>query len=319
MAAALLLATSSVLAQPAAATSRIPAVELLSWVRSLASAEFEGRRSGTEGNRKARALIADRLGALRLLPLGDAPGTFIREFRLTARNAPPDTTTPLTDENRGANIVALCRGTGAADGPAMVISAHYDHLGIRDGAMYPGADDNASGVATVLALAARCATKPWTHDAVFAFFDAEERGLQGAKAFVAAPPIPKARIALNVNLDMVSRNAQHELYVAGSAQHPELKPVLETVAAHAPVTLLFGHDHPLARAGATYDWTMQSDHGAFQAQGIRFVYFGVEDHDDYHRPTDTPDKIEPAFFAAAADTILTAIDALDRWLPSLRK
>jgi hypothetical protein len=315
-----LMLVSAVLAAQTKPAERIDASDLMTWVRSLSSAEFEGRRSGTEGNIKARAAIAERLRTLGITPMGDAPNTYIRVFRLTARNAAPDTTTPLTNENRGANVVGLCKGTGAANGPAMVISAHYDHLGIRDGQMYPGADDNASGVATVLALAARCIAAPWTHDAVFALFDAEERGLQGARAFIANPPIPKSRIALNVNLDMVSRNAKHELYVAGTAQHPELGRVLEPIARRrAPISLLFGHDTQSAREGPMYDWTMQSDHGVFHQAGIPFVYFGVEDHEDYHKPTDTADKIDPEFFRQAAETILDSIDALDRWLSSPRQ
>ena len=323
-AAALLVALGFAIA-PASSSSqspvsaRISADDLMQWVRTLSSPEFEGRRSGTEGNIKARAVIANRLRALGLEPLGDEPGSYIRTFRLTARNAAPDTTTPLTNENRGANIVALCRGTGTPDGPAMVISAHYDHLGMRDGTMYAGADDNASGVATVLALAQHCRATPWTHDAIVALFDAEERGLQGAKAFVAAPPIPRSRIALNVNLDMVSRNDKHELFVAGTTGRPDIRAALDAVAARSPVTLRFGHDKPSPAAGAMDDWTMQSDHGAFHAQGIPFVYFGVEDHDDYHQPTDTADRIDPAFFGKAANTILDSIDALDRWLPAPRR
>jgi Zn-dependent M28 family amino/carboxypeptidase len=212
--------------------------------------------------------------------------------------------------------VGLCRGTGAANGPAMVISAHYDHLGIRNGAMYPGADDNASGVAVALALAKQCAAKPWTHDAVFALLDAEERGLQGARALLATPPIPRARMALDINFDMVSRNDRHELYVAGTRQRPELKAVLDPIAARAPVKLLFGHDKPVPSAGPMYDWTMQSDHGVFHQAGVPFVYFGVEDHADYHQPSDTADKIDPEFFRLAAETILDSVDALDRWLAS---
>jgi Zn-dependent M28 family amino/carboxypeptidase len=305
-------------AQPAEPASRISADELMTWVRRLSSPEFEGRRSGTEGNVKARAVIANRLRALRIAPIGDEPSSYIRAFPLTGKTAAPDSTTPLTNENRGANIVGLCRGTGPAGGPAMVISAHYDHLGIRDGVLYPGADDNASGVAAVLALAQWCAKTPWTHDAVFAFFDAEERGLLGARAFVASPPIPESRIALNVNLDMVSRSGRRELYAAGTSRHPELAKVLARVAGRAGVSLKFGHDYPSAADGPMYDWTLQSDHGAFHGQGIPFVYFGVEDHEDYHKPGDTADKIDPEFFRHAAETILDSIDALDRWLPSRR-
>jgi Zn-dependent M28 family amino/carboxypeptidase len=79
--------------------------------------------------------------------------------------------------------------------------------------------------------------------------------------------------------------------------------------------LLFGHDKPAALAGGVDDWTTQSDHGAFHAAGIPFVYFGVEDHADYHRPTDTPEKIDATFLRHAAETILDAVITLDRSLP----
>jgi Zn-dependent M28 family amino/carboxypeptidase len=197
----------------------------------------------------------------------------------------------------------------------MVITAHYDHVGVRDGALYPGADDNASGVAVLIELARHCRRSPWMHDAIFVALDAEELGLQGARAFIASPPIPRERIAINVNLDMVSRNAARELYVAGTYHRPALKSVLEPIAAKAPIKLLFGHDRPKQPAGGHDDWTMQSDHGAFHAAGIPFIYFGVEDHPDYHKPTDTADKIDKGFFGEVAETIRAAITALDRALP----
>ncbi len=193
-----------------------------------------------------------------------------------------------------------------------VVSAHYDHLGIRNGTVFPGADDNASGVAVMLAVAEYCQKAPFRRSVVFAAFDAEEAGLQGAKAFMIAPPVPKERIALNVNLDMVSRNDKREIFIAGTYPWPQLKAPLDEVAKRAPVTVLFGHDKPMPIAGGVEDWTNQSDHGPFNAAKIPFVYFGVEDHADYHKPTDTADKIDRGFFVDVADTVLEAILQLDR-------
>ena len=189
----------------------------------------------------------------------------------------------------------------------LVVSAHYDHLGIRDGQTYHGADDNASGVAMLLAVAERCVAAPFDHTLVLAALDAEEQGLQGGKAFVASPPIARERIALNVNFDMVSRSDKREIYVAGPGRWPALLPLLKAPAARAPITVKFGHD----TGGGQDDWTMQSDHGAFHAAGIPFVYLGVEDHADYHKPTDTADKIDPRFLGGVAAFVLDAIGALD--------
>jgi Zn-dependent M28 family amino/carboxypeptidase len=131
-------------------------------------------------------------------------------------------------------------------------------------------------------------------------------GLLGARAFVASPPIPLARIAANVNLDMVSRNDRDELYAAGAAHYPQMRPLLEGLIPDALVTLRLGHDS----GGGSADWTSQSDHGAFHAVRIPFVYFGVEDHPDYHKPTDTADRIHPGFYHRAVRTIAGFVSRL---------
>jgi Zn-dependent M28 family amino/carboxypeptidase len=285
--------------------TRLSARQLIADVQTLSSPEFEGRRTGTQGNAKARAWIVERFRETGLKPLA---GNFQVAFRFTRNSA----------DATGVNVVGLCKGRGADDG-VMIITAHYDHLGIVNGVFYPGADDNASGVAAILALADWCVARPWTHDAIFVAFDAEEMGLQGARAFVAEPPVAKERLSLNVNLDMVSRSNKGELFVAGTHHRPVLRRILEPIVTRAPVKLIFGHDKPKETGSGLDDWTMQSDHGAFHAAGIPFVYFGVEDHADYHKPGDTADKIEPDFFGRAVGTVLDAVNALDRALPLPRQ
>jgi Zn-dependent M28 family amino/carboxypeptidase len=268
---------------------------------------MEGRRTGTAGNAKARAWILEQFRAAGLQPLGER---FELPFAFERRPQGNTAGDPVTF--KGVNLAGICRGRGATDNGALVLTAHYDHLGIREQAIYHGADDNASGVAVLLALARQCREAPWRHDAVFVAFDAEEMGLQGARAFVADLPTPKDRtLAININLDMVARADKGELFVAGTSHRPALRPILEPVAAAAKVTLRFGHD----TGGGQDDWTTQSDHRAFHDAGIPFLYFGVEDHPDYHRPTDTADKIDPAVFYRVAVTILDAVTAIDRALP----
>ena len=282
-------------AQPAAL--RIDADRLMSTVAVLADPKFEGRAAGSPGGIAARGLIGERFRAIGLEP---SAGGYLVPFTFTRKSATAATV-------NGVNIVGVCPGKDPKL-PVFVVSAHYDHLGIRDGVVYPGADDNASGVAVILELAAYCRKNPFRRSIVFAAFDAEEGGLQGARAFVSKPPLPKERIALNVNLDMVSRSDKREIYIAGTHHTPDLRPTLEAVAATARVKVLFGHDRP---GSGSDDWTVQSDHYAFHTAKIPFVYFGVEDHPDYHKPTDTADKINRAFFVDVAETILSAILALD--------
>jgi Zn-dependent M28 family amino/carboxypeptidase len=292
------------LAQRAASNPVFTADELMSSVSTLAAPTMEGRRTGTPSNARARSWILEQFKAAGLIPFGasyELPFTFQRRQQGDAQPA----------DIAGVNLAGVCRGSGAKNDAAMVVTAHYDHVGVREGATYYGADDNASGVAVLVALARQCRQSPWMHDAVFVALDAEELGLQGARAFVASPPIPKGRIAININLDMVSRGDKGELYIAGTHHTPALRQVLEPVAAAAGIKVLFGHDS----GGGQQDWTTQSDHGAFHAAGIPFLYFGVEDHPDYHKPTDTADKINPKFFYESARTILSAVSAVDRAVP----
>jgi hypothetical protein len=279
------LVPAFVLAQPAV-TPVFTQADLMAAVTTLASPEMAGRQAGTPGNEKARAWIVEQFRGAGLQPLRGS--TYEMPFTFERRGNVQSEATQM----HGVNLAGICRGTGAKDNGALVLTAHYDHLGVRDGATYHGADDNASGVSVLVALARHCQKSPWTHDAIFVAFDAEEMGLQGARAFVKAMPIPSDRtILLNVNFDMVARGDKNELYVAGTAQRPALRPVLEPVAARSKIRLLFGHDS----GGGEDDWTTQSDHRAFHEAGIPFLYFGVEDHPDYHRPSDTADKINATF------------------------
>lgn len=287
-------------ARTQAASLRIDSERLMSTVTTLADPKFEGRAAGSPGGLAARAWILGRFKAIGLRPVS---GSYVFPFTFAR--------TSMTGlDGEGANVVGLCVGKDTKL-PLFVVSAHYDHLGIREGVVYPGADDNASGVAVMLEVAAYCQKNPFRRSIVFAAFDAEEGGLNGARVFVSTPPVPRARIALNVNLDMVSRSEAREIFIAGTYHTPALKAPLEEVARRAPITMLFGHDRPKDMAGGVDDWTNQSDHGPFHAAKIPFVYFGVEDHADYHKPTDTPDKINRGFFVDVAETILTAILHLD--------
>jgi Zn-dependent M28 family amino/carboxypeptidase len=205
------------------------------------------------------------------------------------------------------NLIGSVAGREAPDA-FIVLTAHFDHEGVRDGAIFNGADDNASGTAAALEIARRVLERPLRHTLVVALLDAEESGLRGARAFVEQPPVPLTGVRLNVNLDMVSRTAG-VLWAAGAFHTPTLRPALEAVAADAPLTLRLGHDRPGAPEGD--DWTGASDHGPFHAAGIPFVYFGVEDHPDYHRPTDDVSGIQTDFHAHAIETILRVIEAAD--------
>jgi Zn-dependent M28 family amino/carboxypeptidase len=186
------------------------------------------------------------------------------------------------------------------------VTAHYDHLGVRGGRTYPGADDNASGVAGLLAAASWFARHRPRRSILFVAFDGEELGLQGAKHFVAHPPIDLARVALVVNLDMIGRGDANTLVVAGTHHYPHLKDTVEAAARGRRIRVAFGHDKP-SPGNRSDDWTHASDHGPFHDAGIPFLYFGVEDHPDYHQPTDTADRIPAAFYVEAVEVIIETV------------
>jgi len=216
---------------------------------------------------------------------------------------------------RGTNVLALI--PGSAPGPALVVSAHYDHLGIRGDALYPGADDNASGVAALLAVAHALRGRPPRHPMVLAVFDAEELGLRGSRAFVAAPPADAPPIGMDLNLDMLSRSDRADLTVSGVGPEPWLRAAVEAEAARSPIHVHLGHDRPWYRAGMVEDWTDGSDHGAFAGAGIPWLYLGVEDHPDYHAPTDTFERIDRAFYADVASFVVSLVARLDRDLDAI--
>jgi hypothetical protein len=290
-----------------AAAARAPTVDsarLLDDVRILASADFGGRGTGSDGSRKAQAFLQTRFAALGLKPFGAA---YARTFGFThtsikgmARTAYP----------AAVNYVGYIAGSARPE-RFIVVSAHYDHLGEKAGKLYPGADDNASGVAAMLAIAAWFKDHPPRHSIVFAAFDGEELGLQGARAFLAALPFPKQQLALDLNLDMVSRNDNNEIFVAGTSYTPALKPLVAQAAARSTVGVKLGHDRSLLVAGGVEDWTGASDHAPFHEAGVPFLYFGVEDHADYHAAGDTFEHINPAFFTNVANLLVDVASTLD--------
>ncbi|MCC7269062.1 MAG: M28 family peptidase, partial [Caulobacteraceae bacterium] len=265
--------------------------------------DMEGRGVGTPGGARARAYLEGRLKAIGVQPFG--PG-YAQPFSFKGKDG----------ARNGVNLVGRIPGTGASD-KVLVVGAHYDHEGIKHGQIYNGADDNASGVAGLLAIARAFAAQPPQHETVFVLFDGEESGLKGAQAFVDQPPVPLERMALLINFDMIGRNAQNELWVAGPTRQPALKPVVEALAKAAapPVIIRIGHDGPPWK-GAD-DWTLLSDQGPFHAAGVPWLYIGVDYHPDYHKPTDDFERIPPAFFGGAVQTVVTLARKFDQQLDAL--
>lgn len=279
-------------------SQQIDPQKLLKDIETLSSKEMEGRRTLEPGGLKARKYIQDRF---RELGLATQYRDYLQFFDFTDRRSGKK-------YERAANVIGFV--AGEETDKIIVVTAHYDHIGKTGDQIFYGADDNASGVAALLAFAEYFSKNRPKHSMLFAALDAEELGIQGARAFVEDFPFPLPQIVLNVNMDMISRNKDGELYAVGTHHYPSLKPILEEVAKGREPKLRFGHDVP----GERGDWTYSSDHAPFHRNKIPFIYFGVEDHEDYHKTTDTFDRIQPEFFVNAANLILGALLAMDERL-----
>ena len=278
--------------QPLYSTVKLDSAQLINDLQFLSSPALEGRLVGTEGNKQARNYIAARFDSLQL----SAPdsGRF-QSF-------------PARNKATGVNVLGIIKGSQYPD-QFYVLSAHYDHLGKKGDKIYTGADDNASGTAALLAMAAWFKQYPPKHSIIFAAFDAEEGGLMGSKYFAENPSVAIANIKFNLNMDMVSRNDKSEIYASGTFHYPFLSKYIDSIRPLTSVTVSLGHDD--ASKGASDDWTSQSDHFAFHQKGIPFIYFGVEDHPDYHQPTDSFDKVNKSFYYQVCNMIAATAVLID--------
>ena len=277
--------------------------QLMADVRILSADDMEGRDTGAPGGERARAYIVSRFEALGVAapPMGR-----LQPFAAQGRTREGPKTF------NGVNILGLIEGTRVPD-HYIVITAHYDHVGSNGGQIYNGADDNASGVATMLEIADRLKASAPEHSVIFVAFDGEERGLLGAKHFVQAPPVPLAAIAMNLNFDMIARaETDGKLWVTGTYQHPTFRPILETIPANGAVSLAFGKDTP--QDTGEDNWVEASDQGAFFAAQVPFLYLGVNYHPDYHRPSDDFERITPSVFQSAVELSYASFRALDQGL-----
>jgi Zn-dependent M28 family amino/carboxypeptidase len=265
---------------------------LLNDVKYLSSDSMKGRKVGTPENHSAALFIAARFKSLNLKSYTK---NYLDSFTYANRN----------EQINGANVLAYLPGNTDS---VIVISAHFDHVGIINGEIYNGADDNASGTAGLLYMAAYFSKHKPHHTLLFAAFDAEEEGLRGSRAFVEHSPVDLKKIIIDLNMDMISHNDKGELYVCGTFRYPQLKQYLVD---YKSAKLLTGHDDP--KLGPD-DWTDQSDQGSFNNKNIPFLYFGVEDHKDYHKPTDDFENINTEFFTDAAEAIKQTVIKIDAYL-----
>lgn len=316
LALALILSAISIGCSQSSETSLtiIEAEQLLYDIQVLSHDSLEGRAMGTIGNHKAQKYIAERFKAINITPACEAGyiQSFTHDISAQRRHNMFEETASAKDVSDttlvGGNVVAVING---ASDSIIVVTAHLDHLGKFGDVIYNGADDDASGTAALLAIADYFKDKSPKHTLVIAAVDGEEIGSPGCKYLVDNFPFDIDKVVLNINMDMIAHNNDNILFASGGFHFPYLNPPLLQI--DSPINLKFGHDDP---SNKTEDnWTYSSDHKVFYERGIPYMYFGVEDHDDYHEPTDTFENINQPFYVEAVTFIILAIESYDLTLP----
>lgn len=260
-------------------------------VERLASWEFGGRRG--LGGARAALYIADHFYESGLKPL------FKTGYFQPIPAHPGD---PSSEAELGRNVGAWLPGSDPRlRDQCVILSAHYDHFGVRGGYLYPGADDNASGVAMLLEVARQLAKAPVRPRAsvLFVAFDLEERGLWGSRWFAANCPWPLEKTRVFLTADMIGRSlgnmAEDYVFVMGTEHSPSLRATIADCATEKELDVgLLGADLIGTR----------SDYGPFRDLRVPFLFFSTGEHPDYHQPTDTPDRVNYEKLARVSRLIL---------------
>lgn len=272
-------------------------------VSFLADDKLEGRETGTKGEILAANYISKRMSEIGLTPKG-GDQTFTQEFK-RKKKAHPHDNVGTGEEITGRNVIGFLNNNASK---TIVIGAHYDHLGYgAEGSLsdskneiHNGADDNASGVAAMLALAEKYSSKSLKTNLLFIAFSGEEKGLWGSNYFVKNTTIAKENIKYMINMDMVGRlDKQKRLAIYGIGTSPAFPPALT-----ASNTFGFINKYDSSGVGP-------SDHTSFYLEDIPVLHFFTGQHADYHRPSDDTKFINFKGLALVTNYIEAIIDNLD--------
>ena len=277
---------------------------LLDDVKFLSDDRLQGRATGSPGADSAAAYLARRFSEVGLQP---AAGGWFQSFTV-GRDAPA-VRQGKSDGLAGKNVIGILPGRDPVlRNQTVILGAHYDHLGLggfgsldpdSTGKVHNGADDNASGVAGLIQVAARLAASPPARTVVFIAFSGEELGLLGSAYYVKEPIYPLAGTLAMVNLDMVGRLRNGRLIVYGARTAKEFPALLDSLNWYA------GFD--LKAQGDGYG---PSDQSSFYAAKKPVLHLFTDLHEDYHRTTDDWQKVNFDGLKRVADFTLGLVTAL---------
>ena len=210
----------------------------------------------------------------------------------------------VEDKISARNIIGYLPGKGEHKDELVIIGAHYDHLGLDSkGRYFPGADDNASGVAALLEVAERLAQKGTERSVVFIAFDGEEWGLTGSRYYTDHPAFPLEKTVLMINMDTIGRNEPDAIHFLGSQRSPDVRSAAGKVAGGVGIRLLDDIE---------FAFKYGSDHYPFYEKRVSAIDLTSSYHEDFHRITDTPEKVNVDKVSQIADLVYgLALDVAD--------
>ncbi|WP_117881221.1 M28 family metallopeptidase [Aureibaculum luteum] len=257
---------------------------------TLASDAYEGRFTGEPGQKKAAQFIANYYKGLGISAT-NSEGNYLQEI--------PEPYFKGSAKSSSENVVAYIKGTEKPD-EYVVISAHYDHVGVKGGKVYNGADDDASGTTAVLEIAKAFQKAVKTgngpkRSVVFLHVTGEEIGLYGSKYYTENPIFPLENTIVDLNMDMIGRiDEKHKetpefVYLIGADKlSTELHEISEAVNEKYTKLAL---DYTYNDEKDPNRFYYRSDHYNFAKNNIPVIFYFNGVHEDYHKDTDTPDKI----------------------------
>ena len=275
-------------------------------VKILAADDMEGRETGTPGEMKAAQYIITRMKAIGLSPKGDST-SYLQHYTKQIKSNPHDDM-PSEDDPviNGYNVIGYIDHFAQK---TIVLGAHYDHLGyggagsLHSGkkAIHNGADDNASGVAAILRMAEELKDDSYSnHNYMFIAFSGEEKGLWGSNYFAKNPTIPKDKINMMVNLDMVGRlNKDRQIAIHGVGTSPSFNSTLDKEN-----TYKFKVTKQLSGIGP-------SDHTSFYLEDIPVLHFFTGQHEHYHKPEDDSHLVNYDGIVDISEYIINIIESID--------
>lgn len=239
-----------------------------------------------------------------------------------------------TEAKASYNVAGILPGTDPKFcDETILVTSHYDHLGVQNGKLYPGANDNASGVVGMLEAARQLAGAPLARSVLFIAFGSEEQLMLGSYHYVAHPLRPLETTRAVLNLDMIGRNEEHtpesagaydltasrsnELNLVGAAFSPDLRAALDREGARAGMRLSDKFDRDSSMRAL-----FRCDHLPFLQKGIPAVWLFGGFHPGYHEPVDTVERLDfdkldrVVRLTAGAVRTLAGKGAPPRWRPA---